>query len=161
MIARHQPLWSYVRDFIYDNNIKSIFEVGCGMCPPAKDWAVEWTGVDVNSNTDAIHEDFLHMNMSRWKDVDLFLACGVVEHCKEGLEEFLTKAKEISAKYYFVSFFNGLRRRRSYPNLISKHKCGSNKYSKKHISKIAESLGFRYKVVTINNRDDVLVLEED
>ena len=95
MQRRHVVLWKYLEQFIKDSEIESILEVGCGMYPPAKDWAIVHTGIDLNENTDALHKDFTLMEPWEVLRHDLLLACGVIEHC-DGYSNFLRQVKRFN-----------------------------------------------------------------
>lgn len=109
MQRRHSILWEWVHAYIVEHDIHNVFEIGCGQLPLVRQWVPHYQGVDLNITTDALHDDFLTMELSPWLGTDLVLACGVIEHCPEGFSPFLHRICAMKPKHAVVSFFNGLR----------------------------------------------------
>lgn len=113
LIYRHRPLWMYVLNFIKENKVESIFEVGGGY-GELKNYVKEYVCVELNKEIveekkdNYIYGDFCKIDVEEWKGkVDLFIALAVVEHC-DHYKEFLQKAIEMKPKYILISFFMGL-----------------------------------------------------
>lgn len=160
MIKRHRDLWKFVENFIKEKNIKSVLEVGCGKIQLTKKLVPIYQCVDINNQTDAIHEDFTKMDTSSFK-CDLLLACGVIEHCN-GYSKFLEQIKRIRPKYAIVSFFNKLSWKDDY--MMESAKAGAenkfwwNRYSQKKIEEKLKELGLSYSFIVFSKRDIVLVI---
>ena len=110
MYKRHYPLHSWLKEFIKEKGIESIFEIGGGTINAGNHYVKDYIAVDINENADAIHEDFKTIDVSQFKKrFDLVLSCSVIEH-NYGYEEFLEQIVRLKPKYAVISFFNGLDR---------------------------------------------------
>lgn len=165
MLRRHASLWSFVENFIKDKNIKSILEIGCGTMPKAKNWVKKYQAVDININTDAIHEDFNTMDVGKLDKCELLLACAVIEHCN-GYSDFLEQTKRVNPKYALITFFNKLNRDKDYFMECEKEKdtLGKypwNRYSMKGIETKLEELKLldKSEFFTLNERNIILLID--
>lgn len=164
MNRRHRLLWAWVKNFIKENKIKSIFEVGGGLTSEAKGLVPIYQAVDINRQTDAIHEDFTKMDVSPWKNkFDLFLGCGVVEHC-DGYAEFFKRVIALKPKHAIISFFWGVNRsndrRLESGTKSGKHFFWYNKYSRAGIEEELKRLEVfdKSQFVTLGKRDIILLM---
>lgn len=167
MLHEHKFFWQFIEKFIKDNNIKSVFEVGSGTMPPARKWVTDYTAVDLNESTDAIHDDFTTMSLAglNQRNYDLFLAAAVIEHC-DGYQNFFHQMRKIPFKYAIVSFFHGLDREDDTLGHTSLKKEDDrtihfNYYSKFKVSDYLDSIGYRgqYRILQVSPRPaDTIVL---
>lgn len=157
MLSRHQPLWRYVRKFIFTQKVKTLLEVGCGLRPLAVRWVEEYHAIDLNEQTDAIHKDFTKVSTKTLPKAEMLLACAVIEHC-DGYAKFLSQVKAYNAPYTLISFFNGLDRNRS--KIFKKDvEVVTNSYARSSIAKECAKLGMQAEIVVLNARDTILIIK--
>jgi len=156
MIKRHRALWAYITQFIKDHDITSVIEVGCGMVPEVRGLVETYVGVDLNEQTDAIHEDFTLMDVSPLTGYDLFLACAVIEHCQDAAV-FFKQIKAMNPKHAIVTFFGATDREEE----LKTTQGGGflfHGYTRAGIKQTLESLGMAYELFRLKN-DDVLIIK--
>jgi hypothetical protein len=158
MIARHRGLWKYIRQFIKDKNINSIVDVGCGGKQPARKWVDTYIGIDINESVDAIHEDFLKMDLNKIPRCELLLAAGVIEHVSDW-KKLLERIKDIEFSYALVTFFNGVKRKKE---VIKRTRCKIyvNKLSQEAIDEYLKTIEAEYSWKILSPRDAVLLIRD-
>ena len=167
MRKQHAPLREYLLNFIDEKNVISILEVGCGLISQFKNTAPVYQAIDINVQTDAIHEDFTKLSDSvvlGFKDkFDLLLANSVIEHCEFGYRDFIYTAAEINAKYTIIGFFNGLNRKDDYFFYKTSHggEYPWNKYSQKKMEKFLKEIGIadRSEFIRLGRHDTILIIK--
>jgi ferredoxin len=156
MRKRHKWLWEFVHAFIKEHDIKSVFEVGCGIDPVVRKWADTYFGVDLNENAhDCIHADFTTMDVVPYQYVDLVLACGVIEHC-EDCRVFFSQIKRIAPKFAVVSFFGATDRTEDI-RTIQKGGYPFHGYTREGIEQTLNDLDMSHELLRIHF-DDVLII---
>jgi SAM-dependent methyltransferase len=158
MLAKHEHLWLYLKKFVRKYKIKRVVEVGCGMMPPVRKLVPEWTGVDPNEKTDAIHADFTTMDVETLPECDLFLACGVIEHVDDW-RRFLRQIEKVRCRYAVVTFFlpmkeGWMKRRKQYLDGFLYHT-----FSAKALRRYLDKRNWRYKLVQLCINDVLLIVE--
>lgn len=175
--ARHKPLWNFVKLFIEQNNIQSVFEVGGGPAP-LRNMVKKYTNIDVNEkykmesteNFKQIIADFMNVEiLSEDFGPDLFLAMGVVEHC-EHYKKFIEKTLSLNPKFIIISFFFGLNRSRdkikkrvSNRNVSECYPYWTNCYSRVCLEEFLKEKGVLNKshiisLLCSNGMEDVLII---
>ncbi len=159
MFKRHPKLWQFVEDFIKDHEVESVLEIGCGLVSPVRNWVKEYQAVDVNESSDAIHENFLFMDTAKFRDIDLVVACGVIEHC-ENYTSFFEQINKIQPKYALISFFNDINREEDFITITTKDPIGEfnwNRYSRRQMDKKLDELGLKHYWIHIKLNEDILI----
>jgi len=147
MIARHLPLWCWIENFIKDNSIKSIVDVGGGIgyaqhFVKPKDYTLYDQNVEMVKRALALkwrayHGDFTSCSINKaTKNADLVLITGVVEHAMV-LAPFLKKALEVQPRFILVSFFKGFQPVDKI--LMVKNNCELRVYSEKAVRRAISS----------------------
>jgi len=162
MQRRHPLIWNFVHNAIQAWQVKSVLEVGCGLVPKAKEWVPIYQGIDLNRATDAIHEDFSRMPESAlkpWRNVDLFLACGVLEHIEAGYEAFLWQVKALQPRRAILTFFHGLHWD---ADSCEKDPRGFyvHVYNQTKLETFLSNHGFNFEIQELGPHDTVLLLED-
>lgn len=157
MARRHPALWRFVREYIEEREICRVLEVGGGLESKAREWVPHYQGIDLNEKTDAIHEDFVTMDVTPFQGVDLLLACAVIEHCPEGYEPFLEQVRRLKPKHAVVSFFNTLRWS---ANSVMQSEDGYwlNVYSGEELTRWLDESGFNFTIRRLSKNDSVLII---
>lgn len=158
MLWKHRRLWKYVKRYILQHEIQSILEAGCGLMPPARQWVPQYQGVDLNERADALHEDFLRLDLAPWVGVDLFLACGVMEHMGPEYRTFLQQIALVRPKHALVSFFQPLMPERSSYRWQSEG-YWLNRFCEQDLLDWTAAAGMMGRIERISRRDAVLVIE--
>lgn len=152
---RHSVLWDFVKTFIKQYNVQSIFEVGGGPAP-LHNTVSKYTNVDVNEkyareSTQSFRQitaNFLTIDLPA-EDInpDLFLGMGVIEHCHD-YKPFIERALFLNPKYIIISFFFGLNRnidririRKSIKGVDECQPYWVNRYSKKRLEEFLKEKG--------------------
>lgn len=162
MVRNHTLVWSYVKEFIKEKEIKSILEIGAGAISPIKDIVPEYQAVDVNINTPAIHEDFTTMDITPFiGKYDLVAGLGVIEHC-DGYENFINQAVKCKPKYAIISFFNDLYRPKDIPMMCKRDPLGEfhwNRYSYIGLTSYLSGLNLKFSIIRKRRRDIILFID--
>ena len=98
MIRKHRRLWRWVKQYIQKHGVRSVLEPGCGLMPPARRWVKQYQGVDLNERADALHDDFLRMDVTPWVGVDLLLASAIMEHMGPEYNLFLRQVARATCR---------------------------------------------------------------
>ena len=157
MLNGHQPLWRFVRNYIKSHAISSALEVGCGLIAPASRWVANYQAIDLNRATDAIHADFLTLDVRPWRGIELFVSCAVIEHCPDGYEQFLAQVKVIQPKHALISFFNTLDWNQN-SRRVDVNGIWHNVYCETGIRSYLDALGFTYEIKRLNTKDTILLM---
>ena len=158
MLVRHQATWDFILRHCDEHDPHSIVEVGCGMEPILR-IATRYQGIDLNENTDAIHEDFVTMSVESFEGVDLLVAANVIEHCPTGWQPFLEKVLEANPRYAIITFFNRLKRPQDYLR-IDAQGINRNRYSGRKIRSWLRRKQIKHSFHVLTKRDTILVIGE-
>lgn len=158
MLLQHRPLWHYVKQYIRTHGIERVLEVGGGLRPPARRWVSQYQGIEPHEEADALHKDFLTLDVSPWRHVDLLLACGVIEHTGPSWVTFLHQVRQVAARHTMVGFFRPLTRRRT------TWKCDArgfwlNSFAIRDIQRVLAAFDLNGRFELLGPRDTILVIE--
>lgn len=157
MLDKHRKLWSFVRRYIAAHGIQHVLEIGCGLIPPARAWVPHYQGIDLNRVSDALHQDFVTMDVTPWSGVELVLACGVIEHTGPAYEEFLRQIQRIHPARALVSFFQPLARGHT---ALVKDRRGFwiNRFRRQDLLECLERIGLAGRIRRLSRTDAVLIV---
>lgn len=163
MHLRHKLLWNFVTNFIFNNKITSIIEVGGGAYNLISKLVKNYINIDINNSlNENIKQDFLTMDISPYVGkYDLFLSCAVIEHCND-YKEFIKRAVGLKTKFAIISFFFGLNKDKIYPEKDRDNgRFILNSYSQKTIEDALKEIGIINYRFEFNKKDAILIINNN
>jgi len=157
MQRNHSYQWKFIQEFIVEKEINSVLEIGCGLCPLVRDLVTKYQGVDLNTHADAIHANFLDLDVQAFVGWDLLLAANVIEHAPTGYVPFINQVVKAGCKWAIITFFNGLE---WVANSCRNHPFGFplQVYSRAKLEEFLRNEGLDYEIRVLTWKDTVLII---